>query len=85
MKKEFGDSSLPFSFLDKSIKINSRDTILHSCMHWCCSAQFPEERMNLGRGTDTERERERERETHRHVKQEGTDEELVKIVLVLIL
>jgi hypothetical protein len=28
MKKEFGDSSLPFSFLDKSIKINNRDTIL---------------------------------------------------------
>jgi hypothetical protein len=27
MKKEFGDSSLLFSFLDKSIKINNRDTI----------------------------------------------------------
>jgi hypothetical protein len=34
---------------------------------------------------EAQRERERERETHRHVKQGGTEEELVKIVLVLIL
>jgi GrpB-like predicted nucleotidyltransferase (UPF0157 family) len=32
-----------------------------------------------------QRQRQRERETHRHVKQAGTEEELVKIVLVLIL
>jgi hypothetical protein len=67
MKKEFGESSLLFSFLDKSIKINSRDTIWQQLHALSSSAQFPEERTNLGRGTETQRHRDRDRDREKEI------------------